>query len=94
MKKFLLFTGAIAMMTISCKNQETETVEAPDTVIVQEAPEATPNDVPPPPPPAVEEADGTSIKVGSDGVTLDTKDGTKKTTVDVREGGAVLEVKK
>lgn len=79
-------------MMVSCKNEEPTPPVAPEPtpIIVNEV---TP---PPPPPPAVEKVDkdGTSISVNSDGVSLDTKNGTKSTNVSVKDGGAAIEIKK
>lgn len=57
---------------------------------------------PPPPPPQAEsvveesneEADGTSVNVGTDGVDIQTKDGKKETNVTVEGGEANVEIKK
>ncbi|MET0760156.1 MAG: hypothetical protein ABWZ56_07030 [Flavobacterium sp.] len=85
MKKAVMFLGILSIMTIvSCKKKE-ETL------------------VPPPPPPVVEtpavpaeqnSPDGTSVKVGTDGIEVKTKDGTTKTDVNVSNGDASVEIKK
>ena len=55
---------------------------------------------PPPPPPAPEvpakeaEKDGTTVSVGSDGVEVSTKNGDKKTVIDVKDGKGSIEIKK
>lgn len=92
MKKIGLTLSMFAIMAlVSCKKEET---------VVVPAPEAAPEVVvlpPPPPPPAPEkevEADGTSISVGKDGVEVSTKDGNKKTVIDVKDGKGSIEIKK
>ncbi len=88
MKKIILLTGALAMtVLVSCKDNQTDPPPPPEPVVHDEP-------APVPPPPEPEAADGTSIQVGSDGVSLDTKDGTRSTSVDVRDGGAAVEIKK
>ena len=92
MKKIVLTLSMFAIMAlVSCKNEE--------TVVPPPAPEATPKVVvlPPPPPPAPEkevEKDGTTISVGSDGVEVSTKNGDKKTVIDVKDGKGKIEIKK
>lgn len=92
MKKIVLTFSMFAIMAlVSCKKEE--------TVVPPPAPEATTNVVvlPPPPPPAPEkevEKDGTTISVGSDGVEVSTKNGDKKTVIDVKDGKGKIEIKK
>lgn len=77
------------MALVSCKD---ETPPPPPP-----APEPQVIVVPPPPPPAPEkevEKDGTTISVGSDGVELSTKNGDKKTVIDVKDGKGKIEIKK
>ncbi len=92
MKKIGLTLSMFAIMAlVSCKKEET---------VVVPAPEAAPEVVvlpPPPPPPAPKkevESDGTSISVGKDGVEVSTKDGNKKTVIDVKDGKGSIEIKK
>ena len=95
MKKIVLTAAMALMVLVSCvKKEEKETeVVAPesttDTVVV-ETPAAPVQEVAP----AAEETDGTSVSVGSGGVSVDSKNGTNKTTIDVKEGGAAVEIKK
>ena len=95
MKKLILLSGvAVMTMMMSCKNEEPTPPVAPEStpIIVNEAAPLPP---PPPPPREVEEdKDGTSVSVNSDGVSLDTKNGTRSTTVNVKDGGAAIEIKK
>lgn len=90
MKKIVLALNVLAVMAlVSCKD-ETPTPPPP-------APEPQVIVVPPPPPPAPEkeaEKDGTTISVGSDGVELSTKNGDKKTVIDVKDGKGKIEIKK
>lgn len=94
MKKIGLTLSMFAIMAlVSCKKEETVVTPAPETeteVVVLPPP-------PPPAPPAPEkpvEQDGTSISVGSDGVEVSTKDGNKKTVIDVKDGKGSIEIKK
>lgn len=92
MKKIGLTLSMFAIMAlVSCKKEETVVVPAPEA-----APEVVV--LPPPPPPApeqeVDEKDGTSISVGKDGVEVSTKDGDKKTVIDVKDGKGKIEIKK
>ena len=92
MKRIVLTFSMFAVMALSsCKKEE--------PVTPPPAPEAQPEVVvvPPPPPPApekTEESDGTSISVGKDGVEVSTKDGDKKTVIDVKDGKGKIEIKK
>lgn len=80
MKKSILLLGAVAMIAFaSCdkKVEKTETTTTTiDTVVVPEEP--TPADTV-----VKTETDGTSVNVSSDGVNVSSKDGDKKTEVDV-----------
>ena len=97
MKKITLLCGALAMMAmVSCKNEEKTTViedGSADTTIVEDREvdviQQTDTIV-------VEKQnpDGTSVNVNSGGVSVDSKDGSKSTTVNVTKDGAGLEVKK
>ncbi|HLA56489.1 MAG TPA: hypothetical protein VK623_10335 [Flavobacterium sp.] len=96
MKKTTLLLGAMAMIAFaSCKKETTSTdVVAPatDTTVVI-------HDVAPAPPAdtvtvKTEESDGTSVSVDANGVDVKSKDGTKKTTVNVSKDNAGVEVKK
>lgn len=68
---------------VSCKKKE----EAP-------LPTETTIEVNTPAPEVQENADGTSISVGKDGVDVSTKNGSNETTVNVGGGDAKVEVKK
>ncbi|MFC4740330.1 hypothetical protein ACFO3U_10030 [Flavobacterium ponti] len=83
MKKVTLLIASLAIFaTVSCKDKEEATVVEKETVVVEE------------PAPAEEENDGTSISVNSDGVEFSTKDGDKKTEVEVKDGSGSVEVEK
>lgn len=70
MKKVTLILAGFTLLAFaSCKEQK----EEPDTVVIEkEVPAA-----------AEEEADGTSLSIGSDGVEFSTKDGDNKTEIDI-----------
>lgn len=72
MKKVTLILAGFTLLAFaSCKEQK----EEPDTVVIEKevpAPAAT-----------EEEADGTSLSIGSDGVEFSTKDGDNKTEIDI-----------
>ena len=94
MRKITLLLGAVCMIALaSCKKETTtETTETEvvptsttDTVVVEkEVPAA----------PAPENTDGTSIKVDGNGVDIQSKDGKNSTDVEVKDGGAAVEIKK
>ena len=87
MKKIVLALNMLALVAlVSCKD---ETPPPPPP-----APEPQVIVAPPPPPPTKEESDGTSISVGGDGVEVSTKDGDKKTVIDVKDGKGKIEIKK
>jgi uncharacterized lipoprotein YajG len=85
MKKFTLLMGAAAMLAFaSCKKEEKTTEittepAAPDTEVVHETTVLPADTV------VVknEESDGTSVDVSKDGVNIDSKNGEKKTSVNV-----------
>ena len=89
MKKVTLIVASLAIFAfVSCKeNQDEATVVEKETVIIEKeaAPEAAP---------AVEENDGTSINVNKDGVEFSTKNGDKKTEVEVKDGSGTVKVEK
>ena len=83
MKKVTLLIASLAIFSsVSCKDKEEATVVEKETVVVEE------------PAPVEEENDGTSISVNSDGVEFSTKDGDKKTEVEVKDGSGSVEVEK
>lgn len=87
MKKTILILGILSIMTIvSCKKKDdnpiapqVETNGEPTTSITAGSGEVK---------------DSTSIKVGTDGVNVTTKDGATKTSVNVSGGEAKIEIKK
>lgn len=92
--KNALLTFALILALASCKKEEKEvTIEggADTTVVVNQtvpAPETVTDTV------IVEDKDGTSVNISSDGVNVDSKDGTNKTSVNVTKDGAGVEIKK
>ncbi|WP_298154794.1 hypothetical protein [Flavobacterium sp.] len=94
MKKVILMAGLIvSMAVVSCKK------DPPPAPAPPPPPEA-PADIPPPPPPppapekSTDDANGTTVSVGKDGVQVDTKNNTKTTKVEVKNSGTAVEVKK
>ncbi len=85
MKKVTVILASLAIFaTISCKdNQEEATVVEKETVIIEQEPA-----------PATEQNDGTSISIDKDGVEFSTKDGDKKTEVEVKDGSGTVKVEK
>ena len=87
MKKIILILGVLSIMTIiSCKKKDDNPI----------APQVETSSTSTPSTPAVsgESKDSTSIKVGTDGVNVSTKDGATKTSVNVSGGEAKIEIKK
>lgn len=87
MKKVVLALNMLALVAlVSCKDETPPPAPEPQVIVT------------PPPAPAApeveEESDGTSISVGGDGVEVSTKDGDKKTTIDVKDGKGSIEIKK
>ncbi|HEX8562054.1 MAG TPA: hypothetical protein VF676_03645 [Flavobacterium sp.] len=98
MKKVFVVFGALALMLgTSCNEKKTESETTTETTTVIDTVEAD-GEVNAPDPEAqtetVEESDGTSVSVNSDGVSVNSKDGTNKTNVEVKEGGGTVEIKK
>ena len=84
MKKVSVLIASLAIfVSISCKEKEEATVVEKETVVVEK--EVTP---------AAENNDGTSISVNSDGVEFSTKDGDKKTEIEVKDGSGSVKVEK
>ena len=93
MKKLILTLNVLVVMAlVSCKK------EAPLPPPPPQAPQVVTPPPPPPPPapvkPAQPEKDGTSISLGSDGVEISSKNGDKKTVIDVKDGKGRVEIKK
>ncbi len=90
MKKVVLALNMLALVAlVSCKKDTPPPPPpAPEPQVI----------VTPPPAPAApeveEESDGTSISVGKDGVEVSSKDGDKKTVIDVKDGKGSVEIKK
>jgi hypothetical protein len=89
MKRILIMCSVLAITLVSCKK---ETTEENTTEIVRTDSVTVKQELAPPPPPQVEPRDGTSINVNSDGVNIDSKDGTNKTRVNVSKDNAGLEI--
>ncbi len=84
MKKITLLLGVLSIIAItSCKKQKEETAAPEETTVEITTTEEAP-----------ENADGTSISVGSDGVDISSKDGANETNVNVGDGDAKVEIKK
>ncbi len=100
MKKTIFIFGAAAVLAFaSCKKETTEetdviTTEAPAEEVDATATEMESTTTTTTTTTDTVEADGTSIKVGSDGVNVNSKDGDNKTTVKVNEQGGTVDIKK
>lgn len=83
-KNVILASVFTTLFLISCGKKE----EQPADTIIIEQPAETPA-------PAEEpvEQDGTSLEIGKDGVKINTKDGDKKTTINVSDKDAKVEIK-
>jgi hypothetical protein len=82
----LLFAAVITFTFTSCKEKTNE--ESTDTVVIEKTSETqvvTPDTT---------AADGTTINVNKDGVEFSSKDGDKKTAVEVNENGGTVTTKK
>ncbi len=90
MKKITLLLGIASFMTIVACKKETTTIETTAPATENTA------DVPPPPVPTVKDTvtDGTAISVNADGIKVDSKDGGKKTEVNVSGGDSSIEIKR
>lgn len=88
MKKVTLLAALIMMTVVSCKKDAPP--PPPPPPVPAEAP------APPPPPPVEDrdESNGTSVKVGKDGVDVSTKSNNGATKVEVKDGKGSVEVKK
>jgi hypothetical protein len=87
MKKIILVLGVLTMITIvSCKKKDDNPI-APQVETSNATTTSTPEG-------SAEVKDSTSIKVGTDGVNVTTKDGATKTSVNVSGGEAKIEIKK
>lgn len=88
MKKVILFLGVLSFITIvSCKKKE-------ETVITPPLPPTIENTATPMEPNTEDQKDGTSIKVSTDGVDVNTKEGAAKTTISISNKEAAVEIKK
>ncbi|WP_338375574.1 hypothetical protein [uncultured Flavobacterium sp.] len=84
MKKVTLMIASLAIFaTVSCKDKEEATVVEKETVVVEKEAE-----------PVEEESNGTSISIGKDGVEYSSKDGDKKTEVEIKDDGGTVKVEK
>lgn len=91
MKKVTFILASVAMVFFaSCKEETQKTTEK--TIVVEKQVEQAP--VMEETPVKVEEADGTTVNVSKDGVEFNSKDGTKKTEVEVKNGGGSVTIKK
>lgn len=92
MKKIVLACSMLALVVLaSCKKEVPPPPPPPEPQVVVLPP-------PPPPPPAPvkaeEDKDGTSVSVGKDGVEINSKNGDKKTVIDMKDGKTNIEIKK
>ncbi len=101
MKKLILGFGLFAMIAVTACKKEVDpaapaepTVHETTIVMPPPPPPTIENIPPPPPPPPIVKPDGTSIKIGSNGISVDTKNGTKGTAIEVKDGKANVEIKK
>lgn len=91
MKKVTFILASVAMVFFaSCKEETQKTTEK--TIVVEKQVEQAP--VMEETPVKVEEADGTTVNVSKDGVEFNSKDGKKKTEVEVKNGGGSVTIKK
>ncbi|MFV8376174.1 hypothetical protein [Flavobacterium sp. LB1P62] len=87
MKKIILVLGVLSMITIvSCKKKDDNPI-APQVETSNPTTTSTSEG-------SGEVKDSTSIKVGTDGLNVTTKDGATKTSVNVSGGEAKIEIKK
>ncbi|MGV9004955.1 hypothetical protein [Flavobacterium sp.] len=90
MKKVTFILASVAMVFFaSCKEETQKTTEK--TIVVEKPVEAEPA---PAPVEVTTESDGTSVNVNKDGVEFSTKDGKKKTEIEVKDGGGNVTIKK
>lgn len=86
MKKVTLILASLAIFaTVSCKDKEEATVVEKETIVIEKEVDSAPVE---------EETDGTSINVNKDGVEFSSKDGDKKTEVEVKDGEGTVKVEK
>lgn len=89
MKKITILVALMSLTVfVACKKDVPPPAETTVEVVT---PAAEP---PAPEVEAPEEDNGTSVKIGKDGVDISTKNETKKTTIEVKNDGASMEVKK
>lgn len=84
-KNVILASVFTTLFLISCGKKEEQPA---DTIIIEQ-----PAETPPPAPAEPVEEDGTSLEVGKDGVKINTKDGDNKTTIEVSDKDAKVEIK-
>ena len=100
MKKTIFIFGAAALLAFaSCKKETTEETEVITTETPADDQDAMQQDVETTTTTTTTTADtvasdGTSVKVNSSGVDVNSQDGNNKTTVKVSEEGGTLEIKK
>ncbi len=93
MKNQILIIASVAMISIiSCKQPESQNTEK--TVIIEKSTENEIVKTPETPvTPATPENEGTTLNIDKDGVEFSTKNGVKKTQIDVNENGAAVSTK-
>jgi len=98
MKKLILMSGLAILMMASCKKKEEPIPPPAPPPIEDPAPPPAPKPVtqtPPatPPPPPVEDTDGTSVSVGSDGISVKNKNGDAKNDITISKKKTAVEIK-
>ncbi len=90
MKNQILLIASVAMISIiSCKQPESQNTEK--TVIIEKSTEN--KIIKTPETPVTPETEGTTLNIDKDGVEFSTKNGVKKTQIDVNENGAAVSTK-
>jgi len=99
MKKLILMSGLAIVMMASCKQKEEPVPPATPPPVEDPAPPPTPRPVTQTPPPAVpptppvEDPDGTSVSVGSEGISVKNKNGDAKNNVTISRKKTEMEIK-
>ncbi len=90
--QILLIASITFIFTTSCKQPEAQNTEK--TVIIEKSTENKIIKTPETPvTPETPEAEGTTLNIDKDGVEFSTKNGVKKTQIDVNENGAAVSTK-
>ena len=99
MKKLLVMSGLAIIIMASCKKKE-EPMPPPPPPVEDPAPPPAPKPMTQTPPPAVqpppapaEDPDGTSVSVGSDGISVKNKKGDAKNNVTISKKKTEMEIR-